>query len=495
MEVMSIIVINIIIFLIFFVLFLLSRSDRHVFFDFTPKEHPLIVLYPMSYYLIHHTPLKGILHKNKSQFDLLKALYTRDNPQERVLLHWCRKLSLITLIVLLFNIISMYSFISSENQGDLLDGKFITRPDYGESDKDVDLDVLIEGKQKSIEESISIQVEERKYDAEQLREMFIKTQRYIDQVFLGENKSKDEIIYPLNLIKRMPNTRITIDWDLGTKDLIDQDGKLHNESIDAPGELVELKAIMKYEKQQADYTIFIFIKPSEVNPERQIYKELVERIKQVQESSRVANQLVLPDKINNYTIHYSEKKHSNGLNLLMFGIILSIIMGYVVDKELHKKMNIRELELLMDYPEIMNKFALLLGAGMTIKNAWGRIVVEYCEKLEGKKAQRRYAYEELLITWRELLNGVTEVTAFDNFGKRIKLLPYLKFSSLISQNLKKGSKGLLELLELEAMDAFEERKELAKRLGEEAGTKLLLPMMIMLLIVLFLIMIPAFMTL
>jgi hypothetical protein len=42
------------------------------------------------------------------------------------------------------------------------------------------------------------------------------------------------------------------------------------------------------------------------------------------------------------------------------------------------------------------------------------------------------------------------------------------------------------------MEAFEERKETAKRLGEEAGTKLLIPMMIMLVLVLVIIMVPAF---
>ena len=54
----------------------------------------------------------------------------------------------------------------------------------------------------------------------------------------------------------------------------------------------------------------------------------------------------------------------------------------------------------------------------------------------------------------------------------------------MSQNLRKGTKGLSELLKLESIQAFEERKARAKRLGEEAGTKLLLPMFLMLVVVL-----------
>ena len=71
----------------------------------------------------------------------------------------------------------------------------------------------------------------------------------------------------------------------------------------------------------------------------------------------------------------------------------------------------------------------------------------------------------------------------------------MKFSTLLAQNLRKGSKGLLALLEYEAMDAFENRKQMTKRLAEEAGTKLLAPMMIMLILVMVIIMTPAFQSL
>ena len=55
--------------------------------------------------------------------------------------------------------------------------------------------------------------------------------------------------------------------------------------------------------------------------------------------------------------------------------------------------------------------------------------------------------------------------------------------------------GLTELLKLESIQAFEERKAQAKRLGEEAGTKLLLPMFLMLAVVLVIVIVPAFLTL
>ncbi len=64
----------------------------------------------------------------------------------------------------------------------------------------------------------------------------------------------------------------------------------------------------------------------------------------------------------------------------------------------------------------------------------------------------------------------------------------------MSQNLRKGTKGLTQMLRMEAIQAFEERKARAKRLGEEAGTKLLAPMFLMLAVVLVIVIVPAFLS-
>lgn len=143
----------------------------------------------------------------------------------------------------------------------------------------------------------------------------------------------------------------------------------------------------------------------------------------------------------------------------------------------------------MDYPEIVNKLALYMGAGMTIRNAFFKMGEDYRKQ---QKERKRYAYEEILMTCYELQSGRSEKEAYDHLGKRCQVQVYMKLSTLLSQNLRKGSNDLLRVLRQEADTAFEERKGLAKKLGEEAGTKLLLPMMMMLCIVMVIIMIPAY---
>ena len=52
----------------------------------------------------------------------------------------------------------------------------------------------------------------------------------------------------------------------------------------------------------------------------------------------------------------------------------------------------------------------------------------------------------------------------------------------------------MEILEKESMEALEEKKQRVLQMGEQAGTRLLLPMMLLLALVMGIIMVPAFMT-
>ena len=87
--------------------------------------------------------------------------------------------------------------------------------------------------------------------------------------------------------------------------------------------------------------------------------------------------------------------------------------------------------------------------------------------------------------------GYSETEAYLEFGRRCGIHSYVKFAGLLEQNIKKGTKGLKEILNNEVTEAFEERKALARKRGDEAGTQLLIPMVIMLIISIVIIIVPA----
>ena len=166
----------------------------------------------------------------------------------------------------------------------------------------------------------------------------------------------------------------------------------------------------------------------------------------------------------------------------------AVLLWFHQEQELEKRERQRKRQLILDYPEILFKMAMLLGAGLTIRAAFEKIAEEYRKR---KQKNPRYVYEEMLCVCREMENGLGEAAAYEAFGKRCQDARYIKLGSVLSQSLRKGAAGLPELLEREAAAGFEERKQTARKLGEEAGTKLLFPMMLMLGLVLVILMVPA----
>lgn len=209
------------------------------------------------------------------------------------------------------------------------------------------------------------------------------------------------------------------------------------------------------------------------------------------EKDAESEKLILPKEIEKKPIKFYETKKETSYQFLAFGLFIAMLLGITMDSEVNRKCKKRNQQVMLDYPELINKLVLLLGAGMTVKRAWEKIVLEYEEKRKSNQIELHYAYEEMRVTYHELCNGTNEVYAYERYGRRMKETPYIKLASLLGQNVSKGVRGVLDSLEQEAITAIQHRKEIAKRLGEEAATKMLLPMGMMLLIVLVMIMVPA----
>jgi len=170
-------------------------------------------------------------------------------------------------------------------------------------------------------------------------------------------------------------------------------------------------------------------------------------------------------------------------------VILAVLMyWYRVERPKDIKIK-KERQMMADYPDIIAGLTVLTGAGLSLPQAWLRLVSEYEDS--GKQRGVRWAYEEMTVTGRQIQNGVSPGRAFGEFGRRIGLHSYIKLGNLLEQNMKKGTKGLSTLLQAEAYQAFEERKHQVRRTGEEISTKLLIPMFMMFGVVLVIIIVPA----
>ena len=158
-------------------------------------------------------------------------------------------------------------------------------------------------------------------------------------------------------------------------------------------------------------------------------------------------------------------------------------MPFVVDSQLTTKIKKRRQAIELEFPEFVNKMVILVNAGMTIPRAWEKITLDMKKKTP--------LSDELHYTMSDIGAGKPEAVAYEEFGRRCKVKEVIKFVSVVTLNLRKGGSEVVGVLRLQAAECWELRKSTAKRMGEEAATKLLFPMMIMFIGIILIVIVPA----
>ncbi|MEG1991740.1 MAG: hypothetical protein RR056_00015 [Acetivibrio sp.] len=371
----------------------------------------------------------------------------------------------------------------------------VERPGYGEGSREQKIEIQVQkGKEKAFfkKKEISLEIEERKYNEVEWENAVIKAEKYIRQTYLGENINEKEVNQSLVLKKEIPDSGISVDWNVGYDGIIKGDGSIDWDKAGEAKRAVTLVAKLFSEEWEKEVTLTFLVVPKVFTKEELFLKRFQELYRQREREGKTEKEIYLPEKIDGLKVRYEEPKEDKLEIFFVLGILAAVLVPLGEKQRIKNEEKRRNKQLELDYPNMVNKFVLLLGAGMTIGGAWKKISDTYSDKRIEENGKKRYVYEEMLFTRKEMENGIAEVRAYEAFGKRCQRMEYLKFSTLLSQNLRKGSARILELLEEETMEAFENRKEGAKKQGEEAGTKLLFPMILMLLLVMLLIIIPAF---
>lgn len=367
----------------------------------------------------------------------------------------------------------------------------ISRNAYGEGDKTAEYELTIEGEFE--DETFQIEVEEQRYTNTQVQQLFQNVMDELDIVVLGENESFNRIEGDLNLVTSFDEYPVQIQWDLDSYEVMSIDGKIREDKVTEEGTLVKLRGTISYKEEQTIYVrnMMVFA-PAREGKEQLIY-EIEQEVRAREAETREDKSFSLPEEINGKKLTWKQKQEQHWYYILVIGIVVSVYLVYRERESVKQKAKCRREELIREYPGMISKFTMLLSTGVTVKNAWEKIVQNY--ELHKEYLGSKAVYEEMLLTYREIQGGVSEGEAYEKFGKRCGVPIYIKFGVMLAQNLRKGSKGISNILRMEAIQSFENRKNTAKRLGEEAGTKLLMPMMGMLLVVLVIVMVPAFLTL
>ena len=401
--------------------------------------------------------------KNKGLVGDLTALAGRKRQAGRA--YYAKKIADCLLLGAVMGLLCAVVYFTVDRGSRLVENNQLQRPGYGMGDRKEELEVQLEGETQPFEMTL-------------------------EELLSGENESLDAVRSGLNFPSSLENGAVTVEWMTMPYGMIDENGQIIGQP-DEQGSVVEIQAVLTCQEQELIYETAVCVYPPVLSEQERLWQAVESEVKRADEEGARDEVLDLPGQVEGRKATWLRQREALVPLFLALTVILPLCLWLQRDQKVRQKAGERRLQMALDYPELMWKMTMLLGAGLTIRGTFLKIAAEYRKNRTG---QIRYAYEEMLFACGEMKSGVPESTAYENFGRRCGLPQYIKLGSLLSQNLKKGSKGLASILEKEAASSMEERQNMARKLGEQAGTKLLFPMAMMFGVVLTVLIVPAFLS-
>ncbi|MCI8509819.1 MAG: hypothetical protein HFJ06_14890 [Lachnospiraceae bacterium] len=380
---------------------------------------------------------------------------------------------------------------------------YIKKEGYGGSEQTVGL--LLQ--KEDTTEQVTLQVRPKMLTEEERDKKMTEAFCYLEDNLKGDNQSLSKVTEALNLAldyKEYPFEMECLPEDFT---LMDDEGNLRNSKEELlaagyqekdleQGIVTHVTVILWYGESSMEESYEITLFPRPENETEILFGSLKQLLQQEEKRALYQEGFTIPARTQGVEISKTDGKKVTPLHVLFFGIFVVVLLVLREKENVKKKEQCRRDRLMKSYPWFVNEMLLLMGAGLQVKNVFQIMIEEYeKENKDNPSAKDKMPLlEEIKIASHSMELGMSEEQVYYRLGRRLKLPCYIKLMTLLEQNVKKGAKGISAVFEQEELAALEERKNLAKRYGEEAGTRLLGPMILLLLVIMLMIMIPAFLS-
>lgn len=381
------------------------------------------------------------------------------------------------------------AFLTPEH-GALKHGRYLPRGGYG--DMEQRYTVTVEGLSKEAM-TLDIPVAARSYLDSELENIFTACMDTLAVTIPGNNTSLAEIRSDLSLPSYVEQYGIRENWISSDPELLSSFGTVYNEELTEARDLSLTACLSDVEgRRSRSYELPLTVLPPELSQAELRQRAFLRFLHTLDIEQSADENLTLPQSYEGQPLSYRQQTPSNSWIFLILGAVTALLLLLRDRERVGLEAKMRQRQMLLDYPEIVSKLMIFIGAGMTIRLAWASIVADYERDLSAQsKPTRHHAYEEMALALAKLKTGCSEGKVYHEFGRRCGLRQYMKLAGILEQNRRTGVANIRQILSAEVNLAWEERKNLARRMGEEAGTKLLAPLFIMLIIVMAMIVVPA----
>lgn len=432
--------------------------------------------------------MRGLTSDHAEIKNILLRLRPYENKEQMFLLYQKKKKRWMIGLIVVGIVSALYVHGGSQKEKRLLDGNLLVRNVWDAGNYQVDLNV----KTKEWDYSFSYLVKEKAYTREEAEQLYRKFAGELPSLICGGNQTLQEVTEDLKLANAYKDYPFMVSWSSTDQDRVSSRGKVNRKGLEDEGQWVTLHALVREVDTglEQELTLKMFLAPEKLSEEELFFRRVEESVISMDKVSAQKEIVTLPVFVEGKELTWKETKQDHSIFILLLFGAASLFVGRAMDHDLQKADRKRLKELQKEYPEFAGRLRLYLCAGMTARNAFGRVAQDYAERTGKKK--RLFLESEMKIACNQLSNGLPEAQVYQEWGARCGEMRYRRLGFLLSVQLKQGNDRLLQLLEQEADVAREDQRNQARKEGEEAGTKLLFPMILILIMVMLLVLLPAY---
>lgn len=359
------------------------------------------------------------------------------------------------------------------------------RNSFGEGEKEVSV-ILQNGEQ---EREYALTLGERELSQEEERTLKDRFFDELEEEMAGENVSLRQVNRELCFADTLSGWPFLITYEPADGGLVRLDGSLGEKSAALSGdETADTRIAVR-----AEYGPYIWEKDMTVRLTAQEKKNTlspfdraVRRLQQEEKKTRSEKTYAAPSRAGEIAISREPGISLTAAGLLGTAIVVLLLLRNV--SQLNNGEKACRKETLRDFPLIVHLLTLYMGAGLSFPSAVHRISLDYTSRTGQEK---KYAFEEILRMDARLQLGEGQQEACMQWGRRFQEPVYQKLSLTLLQVMTKGTREGRMLMSHMEQESFRQRLDQARTEGEEASTKLLFPMILLLGMVMILVMFPA----
>lgn len=164
--------------------------------------------------------------------------------------------------------------------------------------------------------------------------------------------------------------------------------------------------------------------------------------------------------------------------------VLAVVFGGLIiwnnERDLEERAEYKSTRMISELPVVISKLTLLVGAGLTLRNAWEQTA----EDGEG------LIYDEMRKVVEDKANGATDEMAFGSFAERSEDKNLKRFAVSMVQNLQKGNSEQIKFLREMSVQMWDTKKKLIMKKLEDAKSLMILPLFMIFIGILIMIIAP-----